>query len=343
MRKYNFVWGLFFLLANITAGAQQPVIDKVKFFEEDKVLKATIVTNVGKILSGRMKDSDSITSSCLFYFNDSNAVSQRISVSVRGKFRRKNCVLPPLKLDFKKAGSAYASLGTLKLVSCCRPIEQYNQYILAEYLIYKMYNLFTEKSFRVRLLELTYRDSAGRKKDIVQNAFLIEDAKDMAKRNNMVEWKNGKIFTEQTNREQMTLVALFEYMIGNTDFSVPITHNIRLIYDKEKQKDRPFPVPYDFDYCGLVDAEYAIPADMFNLENIRQRLYRGYPRTMEELYTVINVFKGKKELLYALINGFNLLKASKKGEMISYLDEFYNILNNSREIESIFIKNARND
>lgn len=333
---------LLFLI--IIGKAQTSSVDKAKFFAEEKMIKATLVSNTGKMMNGKMKVGDSMPASFTFHFDDSPGITESISVGVRGNFRRQNCIIPPLRLKFKNSNpSMYSSLGSLKLVSSCKLTDQYNQYLLVEYLIYKIYNLFTDKSFRVRLLQLTYRDSLGKKKDITQNAFLIEDAKDMAKRNNMVEWKKWKVLTEQTDRELMTTVAVFEYMIGNTDWSVPVTHNIRLIYQKDTQKDYPYPVPYDFDYCGIVNAEYAVPPDMLNLENIRQRLYRGYPRTMEELTKTLDIFREKKEKIYSLIKGFELLNTFSRKEMIKYLDEFYDTINDPKEVKSVFITNARND
>ena len=340
MRKYFFI-GL--LCLPVMVQAQKNKVDIIKFFADEKILKATLVSNTAKMLAGKIKEGDSIPSSCSFYFDDSAGMSQKVIVSVRGNYRRKNCIIPPLHLNFKSGNSMYSSLGALKLVSPCKPAEQYNQYLLVEYLIYKIYNLFTEKSFRVRLLELTYKDSAGKRKNFTQNAFLIEGTKDMAKRNNMVEWKNWKVGTEQTDYDQMTLLSVFEYMIGNTDWSVPVTHNIRLIYNKETQNDYPFAVPYDFDYCGLVNADYAVPYEMLNLENIRQRLYRGFPRTEEDLNKVFAIFKEKKEKIYSVINNFDLLHKTTKKDMIQYIESFYDIIDRPNEVKSIFITHARKD
>lgn len=235
-----------------------------------------------------------------------------------------------------------AALGTLKLVSSCKLGEDYENYLLTEYLVYKMYNLLTEKSFRVRLLQLTYRDSTSKVKEFTRYAFLLEDTKDMAKRNKMREYKQLNVGTEQTNREQMTLVAIFQYMIGNTDWSVPVKHNIRLINDNNDNPALlPYPVPYDFDYCGLVNAEYAVPYEELGLDNVRQRLYRGYPRTMEELNKTLQVFKEKKEKIYSLVTEMKLLGKNKQKDIINYLDGFYDIINKPKEVASIFIKNAR--
>lgn len=338
-----FISILMMLVPAALTHAQDKKIDKVKFFAEEKPIKAVLSTGMNRLLSGKMKEKDSMGGNFSFFIIDSGNKKEKVGVTVRGNYRRKNCLIPPIKLEFKQSKSNYAALGSLKLVSVCQPGSDYIDYLLTEYLVYKMYNLLTEKSFRVRLLELTYQDSTGKRKDLTYPAFLIEDTKDMAKRNNMIEWKDWSVGTEQTNREQMTLVAIFEYMIGNTDWSVPVRHNIRLIYDKDKQASNPYPVPYDFDYCGIVNASYAVPYEMLNLENIKQRLYRGYPRTMEELTKVLDLFREKKEQLYCLVKNFDKLSMSKKKEIISYLDEFYSIINNSKEVERTFIRGARTD
>lgn len=335
---------LFFFIAVLPLAAQRKAtVDKVKFFEEDNILKATLTANLNKWFGGNTRQGDSTKGSFTFFFSDSNIVKENITVVIRGNFRRKNCFIPPMRLEFKKPNSSLASLGSLKLVSPCKNNEEYDNYLLTEYLIYKMYNLLTDKSFRIRLMELTYEDISNKRRNFTQHAFLIEDTKDMAKRNKMSEWKDYKVMSEQTDREQMTLVAVFEYMIGNTDWSVPATHNIRLIYDKDSTASLPFAVPYDFDYCGMVNAEYAVPYEEFGLDNIKQRLYRGYPRTTEELTKTFDLFRKKKDKLYALVNDMILMNKQKKKEIINYLDEFYEIINEPKQVESIFIRNARKD
>lgn len=333
---------LLFTIVFSLAAQQKAAVDKVKFFEEGPVIKATLSAKFSKWLGRQAKAGDSAIGNFVLAFPDSGFLAGNVTVSIRGNFRRENCFIPPLRIDFKKPNSALAALGTLKLVSSCKLGEDYENYLLTEYLVYKMYNLLTEKSFRVRLLQLTYRDSTSKVKEFTRYAFLLEDTKDMAKRNKMREYKQLNVGTEQTNREQMTLVAIFQYMIGNTDWSVPVKHNIRLINDNNDNPALlPYPVPYDFDYCGLVNAEYAVPYEELGLDNVRQRLYRGYPRTMEELNKTLQVFKEKKEKIYSLVTEMKLLGKNKQKDIINYLDGFYDIINKPKEVASIFIKNAR--
>ncbi len=164
--------------------------------------------------------------------------------------------------------------------------------------------MITDRSFRVRILNLNYQDSSGKKKTITQHAFLLEDFKQVAKRNNSENWTGKKIATEASDRRQTTIVSVFEYMIGNTDWAIPVSHNIKLLHSKSDSLSRPYAVPYDFDYSGFVNTNYAAPDERLGIANVRERLYRGFPRSMEELNDVLAIFNKQKANIYAAINNF---------------------------------------
>ncbi|MGH2566373.1 MAG: hypothetical protein ACRDE5_17780, partial [Ginsengibacter sp.] len=195
----------------------------------------------------------------------------------------------------------------------------------------------------VRLLHVTYNDSKQKVKSYTQYAFLLEDIKDLADRNNCVEKKDTTFFTEATNRKQMTFVNLFQYMIGNTDWSVLKCHNIKLIVSKNDSLSNPYAVPYDFDYCGFVNANYAIPPEDLGIESVRERLYRGFPRRLDELEEAIKIFEEKKESIMYYINHFDLCSQKCRKNIIDYLNEFYITIENQNKVESIFITNARTE
>lgn len=221
------------------------------------------------------------------------------------------------------------------------PTNSDDQNLLKEFMVYKIYNLITDKSFRVRLLNLNYRDSSGKKKTITDHAFLLEDIKEVAKRNNSTDWTEKKFGGAAIDRRQMETTAIFEYMIGNTDWSVPANHNMKLIHSKSDSTSRPFAVPYDFDYSGLVNAAYAIPDERLGIETVRERLYRGLPRTKEELTEAFDIFNKQKGDFYAAIENFNLLTRATKKEMKDYLDEFFNTINNPSDVKEIFGINTK--
>ncbi len=341
MKKIRWIILLCFTACGLFLHAQSR-IDSVQFFLEENILNVTLTTDISKLLNQKMKKDYYQKAVFNCKLPDSSEVSEEIQINARGIFRRSYCFMPPLKLNFHNSiPSKLYSLNSLKLVCPCRTSALNEQYLLKEFLIYKIYNLLTEKSFRVRLLRLTYQDSREKKRPFTGYAFLVEDVDAMAKRNRCKEWKNGKIYTENTQHDQMTMVAVFQYMIGNTDWAIPNGHNIKFIYSKKDSIARPYVVPYDFDYAGLVNTDYAVPDPLLGTESVLQRVYRGFPRTMSELQAVFDIFNKQKENVYSLIKNFEPLSAQNKKEMIYYLDDFYQTINNQQQAESIFVDNAR--
>jgi len=332
---------LFAFVLSVAPSFAQNKMDKA-LFNDTSVINATLSMNLKKILANVDKQGKIFPATFSCKIGDSLNVNDPISLEVRGHFRRGYCYLPPLKMIFKDhPNTTLYKLKSLKLVSSCMLNDQDDQNLLKEYMCYKIYNLITEKSFRARLFNLTYIDSSGKKKPLTRHAFLVEDVKQVAKRNDCSDWSDKKIPTESTDRRQMTMVAIFEYMIANTDWSVPVNHNTRLIHSKTDSLSRPYVVPYDFDFSGLVNTTYSAPDESLGIATVRDRIYRGFPRTMDELNDVLEVFRKQKDNIYATINNFSLLKPSTKKEMTKYLDEFYETINNPSKVQSTFITYAR--
>jgi len=339
MKKFFLLSVACFASVHLLSQGSPVVIDKVKFFENDSALDVTLTTDMGKLVNTKLKP-DYLPATFYCRIGDSS-ISEQIRVIARGNVRRQICYMPPLKLDFHNTTSPKLyTLNSLKMVCACKPSVDYDQLLLKEYLVYKIYNLLTDKSFRVRLLNIRYENVNGKKKTVLQHAFLIEDVKEVAKRNGCKDLKKLKINSENTDRQQMTLVSIFQYMIGNTDWGVSVNHNTVLIQPKDSTS-RPFVIPYDFDYCGLVDAEYAVPSEGLDLENVRQRMYRGYSRTLDEVNEVLAMFNKQKEKIYSLINNFQLLTQRNKKEIVQYLDDFYETINNEKQVKYVFIEGAR--
>ena len=335
------VWAFFESAFQIVSG-QTPTIERGIFFQDTSLLNATLVLNMTKVLSHNNKKGFDIPGNFYTTLPDGTKVNDRILVEKRGHFRSNFCYVPPVKLIFNyNDSSVLCSLKSMKLVNVCKVSEDHEQFLFKEFLIYKIYNLLTDMSFRVRLVNVKWEDSLRKKKTMNEYGFLVEDLKDVAARNSCAEWKSNKLNTEQTDRKQMTIVAIFEYMIGNTDWAVSGNHNTRLIFSKEDNFRRPFVVPYDFDFSGLVNTYYSAPDAKLEIESVTQRLYRGYPRTMTEIQIVLDTFRKQKPNIYALINNFNYLNQKSKREMISFLDEFFQMVESPRMVQMTFIDKAR--
>jgi len=308
---------------------------------DDKPVEVTLTTDIRKLRNDKKTPSWQ-PANIIMQFSDTSIISEEIRVMPRGIFRKNNCDMASLMLNFKNPSSPQLSpLKKLKLVGDCKNGSSYDELVLKEYMVYKIQNILSNMSFRVRLLHITYKDLKQKVKSFTQYAFLMEEMRDLAARNNCIEIKGKDVFTEATNRDQMTFVNLFQYMIGNTDWSVWKYHNIKLMVPKNDTLAKPYAVPYDYDFCGLVDASYAVPAPELGIESVEERLYRGFSRSYNELQAVIDVFQEKKESIMYYINHFELCSTRCRKSMISYLDEFYKTVANKKNVESIFILNAR--
>ena len=340
MAKALWVLTAFPLLFSIAVSGQSKPVDAKEFFKDDRVINMTLSVDIKNLLSAK-KDTNYVAATVACAFPDSSTVREDIRMKPKGEFRRKNCYIASLQLDFKNKSSPILSpLKKLKLIGGCGKNRNDEQLLLKEYLIYKLYNLFTDMSFRVRLLNVTYQDTREKMKPYTQYAFLIEDIDELAKRNQCRQ-KETSLQTEQTDRKQMTLVAFFQFMIGNTDWSVPTRHNIKLMASRKDSLANPYVIPYDFDYTGFVNASYALPPEMFETTKITERVYRGFPRRMEEIEEMRNIFLAKESEVKSLITEFKFLENSEKKEALRYIDEFYEIAKNKKRCENEFIEKAR--
>src|SRR5439155_9745056 len=196
-------------------------------------------------------------------------------VKTRGDFRkrREDCFYPPLLLQFSKDGAAKGTIfdeqSKFKLVMPCKG----DDYVVREWLAYKIYNLVTPKSFLARLVKVQLKDDKNRSFGRPFFGMLIEEEEQMAKRNQCIPVKL-KIKGQQTLPDYFLGMAVFEYLIGNTDWSVEYRQNIKLL--KGDSSSVPVAVPYDFDHAGIVNAPYARPDEQLQMSSVRERRYRGY-------------------------------------------------------------------
>ncbi len=230
-----------------------------------------------------------------------------VRLRARGNYRRENCSFPPITLNFSKTNfenKSYDQLKKLKLVNACNMQKSYEQYILREYMIYRAFNLMSDKSFKVRLLKIDYVDTQQKVKTVMRYGFVIEDQYMMADRLDGVIIKKEGIRDQSTNREQMVMLSIFHFMMGNTDWTVPRIHNLKLVKLNKITETAPYVIPYDFDYTGMVNASYAIPAPILGIQSVRERLYWGKCYSEAELQIAINNFIRHKEALYDLYQNF---------------------------------------
>jgi len=165
--------------------AQHAPINRKQFFsEDDSVINVQLTTDIRDLRNDKTKLAW-LPAHIVMSFSDTLVIDENISIEPRGIYRKANCDLAALMLDFNTNTSPLLSnLKKLKLVGGCHDNFSSEVLLLKEYLIYKIYNILSPMSYRVRLLHVTYNDSRQKMKSYTQYAFLIEDMKDVASRNN---------------------------------------------------------------------------------------------------------------------------------------------------------------
>jgi hypothetical protein len=280
-----------------------------------------------------------------FTHSDGSRVVKNIRLRSRGDFRKRHCHFPPVKLDFRKTPFESTSMNdvkSLKLVTHCRGNEEYQQYILKEYLVYRMFNILTENSYRVRLFEIEYIDSEGKMDPLSKYGFIIESDLHLGSRIQAIRIDRNGIPAWLTDTHQTNLMIFFQFMIGNTDWAIRNQHNIRLFKLMDPAAVNPLVIPYDFDYAGMVNTYYALPDESLPISSVRERVYRGYCLSSEEEYRdYARIFIDHKEELYSLVGNCRLLESRHKKEMLEYLDEFFNVIENPRLLRMEIINKCR--
>lgn len=301
-------------------------------FESQETLALTLTLPLDDVLRG--KANDQAMSATLSITG--GAVAFDLQVNVRGHSRKEVCQLPPLKLNFKREqteGTVFDGQNKVKLVTHCNRTQAFKRYLQQEFSIYRAYATLDAASFRVRMLDVTYRDSEGKRGDINARAFLIESDRELSERLGYAEVPREAVAPALLDPQRVTTFALFQYLIGNTDWAIlkgrgdgDCCHNGVLL-------DGPnglIVAPYDFDQAGLINAQYALPAKGLGIRGVRQRLYRGLCVDEQMLQNSIDLFNEKRSWIEAEFplegpEKSTVYSANKRAR--KYIADFYEVVN----------------
>ncbi|HEX7844775.1 MAG TPA: hypothetical protein VF476_03180 [Chitinophagaceae bacterium] len=307
-----------------------------ELFDSEELLEIKLTGNVRDAFADRSEKPKYFPFS-VYYQAEGAEQKVPVRVKTRGHFRKSKatCNYPPLLLNFTNKDQAPSSLfynrDKVKLVMPCRSDE----YVVKEYLVYKMYNLITPRSFKARLTKVSFDDSLRKKITGPFYAILLEEEESMAKRNKMTQVEPKMLRPHQAETEPFLTMAMFQYMIGNTDWSTQYRQNIKFLVSHPN--DLPVTVPYDFDHAGIVNAPYARPAEELLMSSVTQRRYRGYCMTdLKPFEPIIAKFNKLKDEFYKLFTSCAYLDAKEISKAIKYLDDFYETINNPKKFERDF-------
>ena len=340
----RFAAGALFAAAGAAAAARGAAQDAAapiepakptKLFAGDSIFSITISSDIKKYMSTRDSTAPWLPGRLI-----TGTDTLVIGLRPRGHFRRKSstCAFPPVSVKFDKdvKGTIFAKQKKLKLVTTCWPGRaEYEAYIPQEYLLYRVYNLVTPFSFRARLVRVTYADSAHPDRaPIVTEGFFLEDHSDMAARN-----AGTSVAAQNAGRDDfdpgvLAIMSLFEYMIANTDWSLAAMHNTRFVGTAGTYPVVYYPVAYDFDWSGTVNARYATPDKSLPIHSVRNRLWTSFCFTAAELAGAVKTFDAQRPAITALYSNNPLLDPKAAASTLAYFDEFYQVINNPGKLAS---------
>jgi hypothetical protein len=313
--------------------------EALPLFKSDEPLVLTLIADYKTVL----KDRDTLSLKeypGTLVVKDSAGAEKKIPITLRtrGHFRlaSRNCAFVPLRMSFAKKdakGTVLEGNDKLKIGTHCQGNNEYEQYVLREHLAYKVHNLVTDRSYRTRLARITYMDSVTAKSLGEHNAILFESEDDVAKRMEGRVADLRRALFDDVDAAQINQVSIFEYFIGNVDWSLYALHNIRIV----RQLDGTLlPLAYDLDFSGLVGTRYATPDYRLPIKTVKERLYRGPCRTVADLEPQLTVYRDKEAQILALYDLPELDKGYAR-DARAFLGDFFKMIKKPRDVKSNFV------
>lgn len=328
-------------LSNTPASAQ-------RMFRTTTPVEVTFTTDLRTLV----KDRDSLKlkphGALMTYKEaDGKVVSVPVTLQTRGHFRRqeRNCNFPPLEMQFKKKDADNTLLQgntKLKITVNCRPKDDnYEQYVLQEYAVYRLYQRFSPLYFRTRLAKAVFKDSLAKTADVESWAFFIEDEKEIAKEYKTANEKSKGALFDQLEPRQLAITTLFEYMVANTDYSISARHNIALLRDTTGTIIRT--VAYDFDWSGVINTRYATPDSRLGIKFVTDRLYRGPCLTPAQWQPHVDHFVAARPAIDSIYNSIPSLDPKRVKSSLEWYSDFYKILADPRQLKRALIDPCQRD
>lgn len=337
-RNRQFAAGLIALAVCSIASGE----DVQPLFQDSAAVKAVLTAPIAQVYA--QKDlEDRIYFPGKFSYIDSNGNTRRLDVSIRtrGNFRNEHCDLPPLRINFKKKqveGTLFEGQDKVKLVDPCFKAGIYQRYVILEYLAYQILGILTDYSFKTRLLRLSYVDSDEVLQPWTAVTFMIEDEDAMAERLGMSIIEKEVVSFRELDRPSTALAELFQLLIGNNDYSVIrggegefCCHNAMLLAADEQALK--VPVPFDFDFSGLVGAVYALPPSHLPIEDVRMRYYAGLCHPPGVLEDAVAHIQERRADIMALLENLDELNSKEKRAAEIFLNGFFSIVDSPKRVQ----------
>lgn len=300
-------------------------------WQEQTVLRLQLEADFSSLVALK-KGGDYQAASLSVHHKTKQSYTTPVKIKARGKFRRRICDFPPLKIKLQEEvieGIEVGNYRTFKLVSHCQNDYASKEYVLKEYLAYQLYQQLTNQSFRTQLVEITYLDQGQELPKLKRYGILIEDTDELEDRLGADHCDCGFQGPTKPSQEAAARLALFQLMIGNNDWDFLAHRNIKVLQDRNDQHQ--IPVPYDFDFSALVSPPYAFPNPSYPVSSIYDRVMLGNDLSQESIDKAIQLFKQKEKAIFATIKNLKGLYPEDKTMIRSYIRNFYKLLDTELE------------
>ena len=319
-------------------------ITSTSFFDTDVPFKISLTYDITSFIRNK-QEGEYIDAVLQVYPENSEPIVKNIKLKARGNFRRGQCFFPPIYLNFKTdtiRQTELAGRNKIKVVTHCSHSKNSGIPVLKEYLAYKMYNQLTRRSFRVRLLDISYIDTGKKQYRFNEPGFIIEPEDLVADRNNCILIDPMVIKPTDLQEIDADRAAIFQYMISNTDWRIRSGHNTKFMKSLSEVTNKVITVPYDFDFSGFVESGYSFPQEWSDSKSIYERDYLGYCRQNEESYREnLKLFEEKKDEILNLINSFSRLSEKERKECVKFTEGFYKEIKDPDSFISFISRNCQ--
>lgn len=325
--------------------AQKPEFSAL--FTEDTPLNIKLNISI-RDLRRETNDSTYMEDVFLHYEKESGIWdSIRVEIRTRGHFRLDKCFFPPLRVKIKKndaKGTIFEGNKALKLVLPCDKGGSSNGLIVKEFLCYKVYENITPYTFSTRLVNIDFWDATGKKaKNYQFNGFFIEDDDLVADRFNAEVKDNLKLHPLALHDTSAIRHDLFQYFIANVDWSTTYMHNEKIILTKDPI--RYIPLTYDFDMSGFVNAYYAVVNPNFDMNNVRDRVYRGFCRKDDRVILFVrNQFIQQEKPIFDVMEKYkDMLDERDYASLEKFVLDFFEVMKSDKLFQSEILDKCRTE
>lgn len=329
MRIFLLLTALFFFRG--LQGQELPALD---LFKGTEVCTARIQFDFDE-LEESTREEEYISATLEWIRSAGDTMTIPLEVRARGNMRKDYCEVPPLRVKFPKEEYSFHKL---KWVHNCRKVESFKDYILLEYLVYRMYQVFTDESFRVQLFDVTFMDTGEEKDEYNGYAFLIESEEQLGERLGLQQHENKLVNESKLDPKQVGLITFFQYMIANTDWAILNKHNLGVYENDDRTEYRI--IPYDFDYSGFVNTPYSQPQEGIPIKHVKERYNKAYCLDDDIAAELGGMFVAKEREILSLLSGFPGIDEKQRKKLLNYMESFFKQISKPKAVKQIFCRDC---